>query len=71
VFRRRDGGRALPTSKSRCGFFSQGCSAVRRARRDAPYRRCSARSASAPYRFTEAFNGRARPSRRAEVCQAA
>ena len=37
----------------------QGCSGVRRARRDAPYR------------FTEVFNGRARPSRRAEVCQAA
>jgi len=37
----------------------QGCCAV------------SARSASAPHRFTEVFNGRARLSERAEVCQVA
>jgi len=40
------------TSNPHCGFFRQGCSGVRRARRDAPFRRCLARSASPPYRFT-------------------
>jgi len=28
---------AISSGDSRCGFFTQGCSAVRRARRDAPW----------------------------------